>query len=451
MQTETIGISFTTGSDPVRTVSPIDENHLLYGNFLGVQYVFKDALDPECLAGALYDLFFHYPALAGVYNQTNSSIIEYSDGIKLQVIEDIRGSFTDHCKFGTVQSDRSNFVDEPNRRDVLGGKANLTSCKLSIFKDGGCNLGLAISHVLVDAAGFHLLANQLARFYTHRSNKTEAVASPAVYDLDVFTFGTDRSRSETIAALDEADLKKPMKIRGLIGGLLKNIIVKALDGMAKNNRVVIHFTANDVARLKQKVLEESSEDWISTNVALSAHFTKIMAMLMYGDKPKSKVQIGQLLDLRGRYFDQNSDQQNDYVGNAILIHTSKPEFADGIQNTSRGSLAKWFKSNLSGINADYLKTRLDLIADCLRLGYSYPGLELKDPMIALNNQSKMPVYDLEFGGNAPQRVIPQDVGDNIMFFPTPDGGIEIYIRDILNPKRQQLLLTNEWQAKIFDF
>ena len=62
----------------------------------------------------------------------------------------------------------------------------------------------------------------------------------------------------------------------------------------------------------------------------------------------------------------------------------------------------------------------------------------------------MPVYNLEFGGQSPLRVIPQDVGDNIMFFPAPNGSVEIYIRDILNPKRQAKLETPKWQAQIYD-
>jgi len=63
----------------------------------------------------------------------------------------------------------------------------------------------------------------------------------------------------------------------------------------------------------------------------------------------------------------------------------------------------------------------------------------------------MPIYDVRFNGQSPTRIYPQDVGDNIMFFPAPDGGIEIYVRDIVNPLRQEKLLTTEWQKQVFDF
>jgi hypothetical protein len=38
-----------------------------------------------------------------------------------------------------------------------------------------------------------------------------------------------------------------------------------------------------------------------------------------------------------------------------------------------------------------------------------------------------------------------------MFFPANDGGIDIYIRDIVNPRKQDKLLTPEWQAQVYAF
>jgi len=305
--------------------------------------------------------------------------------------------------------------------------------------------------VLVDAAGFHRLARRLAEIYTARQQGTDLPDTQLTNRLDVFEFGTDRSKTETLTALAEAELPKPVKIKGMIGGVIRSAIIRELDKLSLNSRIVIAMNAVNIARLKQTVLIESGEDWISTNMALSAHFTRIMARLIYGEKPREEVQIGQLLDLRSRYFETSRETQAEFIGNAILIHTETARFPGGLQNTSRAALARFFKRSLTRVNADYLQQRLDLISDGLRHGYNYPGLDLKNPMIALNNQSKMPVYDLAFGTQIPLRVIPQDVGDNIMFFPTPDGGVEIYIRDILKPERQEKLLTREWQDRIFDF
>ena len=443
-------INLPDGFSVDHPVSQIDENHFLYGNFIGVQYVFDTELDADIFARSIAKLVEQFPALAGVYNAQTHSVIKASKGLSLKT-KTVSGSYRPHSEIGTIQPNRRDFVEEPNRRDVMAGQAPLSTFTLSIFGDGGSILGVAVSHLLTDAAGLHTLMRRLAEIYSDISTHKKPDHASIIYKLDAFAFGTQRTKTQTSAALSQAGLNRPVKIKGLVGGLLKNIIVRSMDNMAKNNRIVIHFTADEVKRLKQKVLEESGENWISTNVALCAHFTGIMATLMYEGKKKTKVQIGQLLDLRGRYFDDNRNQQDEFVGNAILIHTDKATFPGSIQYMPRGQLATWFKQNLATIDAVYLQTRLDLIADCLRQGYSYVGLELTDPMIALNNQSKMPVYNLSFADISPVRVIPQDVGDNIMFFPTKEGGIEIYIRDILNPKRQQKLQTDEWLDRIFDF
>ena len=139
---------------------------------------------------------------------------------------------------------------------------------------------------------------------------------------------------------------------------------------------------------------ESGEDWISTNMALCAHFTSIIAKLSYGADLKTEMQIGQLLDLRSRYFKASPKAQSAYVGNAILIHIDKAGFPDGLQNTSRGALARYFKQRQSKTDKEEVKDKLDLLSDCLRHGYTNPELDVKNPIISLNNQSKMPVYDL---------------------------------------------------------
>ena len=445
-----VEIHLPDGFDVCHDVSDIDENHLLYGNFIGLQYVFKSTLDERCLTKSIGALVLSFPALAGTFDAKNQTIIKRTETLSLEV-KNSTGSYLDHSHIGTVQSDRCQLVSEPRRRDVLAGRAPLSTYTLTKFEGGGCILGIAISHVLTDAAGFHILVRRLAQYYSAYAEDRVPEIVPITSDLDVFAFGATRDQSETITSLKQSGLKTPMKIKGLFGLALRNIIIIAMDRMAKNRRVVIYFSNEHLQQLKQTVLEESGEDWISTNTALSAHFTRLMATLMYRDKAKKQVKIGQLLDLRGRYFDADRDRQDSFVGNAILIHTSKAQFHDGLQHTSRGKLARWFKNNISQIDATTLQTRLDLIADCLRHGYSYVGLEMSDPMIALNNQSKMPVYASKFGAAEPVRVIPQDVGDNIMFFPTRDGGIEVYIRDILKPKRQDQLLTDTWQKRVFDF
>lgn len=430
----------------IHRVSPIDENHLLYGNFIGLQYAFTDGLKPEILVKSVATLATQFPALSGRYYEKQGNIRLRRDAVSL-TCNSHSGNLNDIVSKNT----KPDFIQEPSRIDVLKDRVPLSTFTLTQFKDGGVVFGVAISHLLTDAAGYHMLMRHLSDIYTAISSGSRPPDFPFATQLDAFEFGIGLPKSESLAALERRGLPKPIPIKGLAGRLIKHLIIKAMDkSIHHNTPIKIHFTPDQIARLKKAVLMESGEDWISTNVALCAHFTSLMAKLSYGEDIKTEIQIGQLLDLRGRYFKASADAQSKYVGNAILIHIDNCAFPDGLQNTSRGALAHYFKQRQAKTTTEDVKDRLDLLADCLAHGYTNPELDVKKPIISLNNQSKMPVYDIRFDGQKPIRIYPQDVGDNIMFFPAANGGVEIYIRDLVNPGGQEKLLSPEWQSLIYN-
>lgn len=430
----------------IQRVSPIDENHLLYGNFIGLQYAFEDGLSPETLAKSISALVSQFPALSGRYYAKQGDIRLKGDSVSLTY-----NSHSDNMSDILSKNTRLGFIQEPRRTDVLKSRVPLSTFTLTQFKDGSVIFGIAISHILSDAAGFHMLMRHLGDIYTAIASEKQPPKFPFIAQLDAFEFGRGLSKPESLAELKRRGLPKPIPIKGLVGRLIKFFIIKAMDKSIQHNTPIkVHFSADQIAHLKETVLMESGEDWISTNVALCAHFTSLMAKLSYGDDIKTEMQIGQLLDLRGRYFEANADMQSKYVGNAILIHIDKAAFPDGLQNASRGALARYFKQRQAKTTTEAITDRLDLLADCLAHGYTNPELDVKKPIISLNNQSKMAVYDIHFDTQKPIRIYPQDVGDNIMFFPAADGGVEIYMRDLVNPGGQEKLLTPEWQSLIYN-
>ena len=49
--------------------------------------------------------------------------------------------------------------------------------------------------------------------------------------------------------------------------------------------------------------------------------------------------------------------------------------------------------------------------------------------VYVNNYSKVPIYDVDFGGGAAARVIPHNTGDHVLIWPRPprfDGGVEVF-------------------------
>ena len=142
-------------------VSPIDENHLLYGKFIGLQYVFKGGLDAEVLAESVAELADQLPALSGRYQTKTASVISSSTKASVK-IQTANGSIADIL----ASEKRLHYIEQPARKDVLRGEASLSTFTLTEFEDGGVVFGMAISHVLTDAAGYHLLMRHLADIYT---------------------------------------------------------------------------------------------------------------------------------------------------------------------------------------------------------------------------------------------------------------------------------------------
>lgn len=428
-------------------VTGIDENHLLYGNYIGLQYAFKTNLNTEILAASVSILVHQFPAIAGVYCSKTHSVRRSTNAVALNAThQDIT------LGQALKASERPQFVFQPARTEVLRGQAPLSSFTLTHFKCGGVIFGAAISHLFTDAAGHLKIMKHLADIYTALIQDNPPPAFPLTRGINVFNFGTLRTKAQTLLALKARGLPKPIPISGILGSFIKPLIIRAMDkSLELNPPIAFHFSKDDVARLKSSVLRESGEAWISTDIALCAHFTAIIAKLSFAETLKTEMQIGQLHDLRNRYFEEESETQSNLVGNAILIHIERAYFPHGLQKTSRGDLGSYFKNRKAKVGKDDIQTRLDLLADCLRHGYTNPELDVKNPIISLNNQSKIRVYDVKFDGQHPADIIPQDVGDNIMFFPAKDGGIKIYIRDIVNPLRQQNLLEPKWQKQVFDF
>lgn len=432
-------------------ISGIDENHALFGNFIGVQFVFETTLNAGRLWEAIDQLEGDIPELGMAYAARSKKILPASSGIPFYQKQSL-GNAREHAQIGTIQKDRARFLSEPKRNDVFFGRSPAVSnVTLTQFAGGGSILGIAINHILVDAAGLHLVAKHLARIYSALGSGEALPTTNLSRFLGIFAYGTDRTEKETLAAVSRAGLPKPAKFTGFPGGLIRRLIISALDKPVVHDRVLVCLSAEQVARLKETVLSESGEDWISTYMALGAHFIQIMIALMHSGASKPQIIVGQLLDLRNRYFEEKPEAQAAFIGNAILIDTDVLDAGKPIQTLSRGEIAAYLKTRITRLDGAYVRGRLDLAADCTGYGYNYPGLDLKDPIIALNNQTKMPVYDIEFAGQKPVRVIPQDVGDNIMFFPTPEGGVEVYLRDVANAERNAQLNTPAWQSKIFDF
>lgn len=421
-------------------ISQLDLNYIQTGNSIGLGYVFSCGLSIERLKTSLAQLLSELPALAGRLD-LKARRVKNVAFVPVEHVTGFIGAAIDFTAPDKNIINRTDFVPEPNRRDILKGTAPLMCVKLTEFTNGGSILGVTINHGLMDAAGFHLVMRRWSDLFIGRDSE------PLILQGDIYGFQTSRARRERQVAIRKAGMAKPLNGNTFIGRYFTHLMYKMLDGIRLRGREMIHFSAEDVANLKDRVRKESGLDWISANVAISAHVLHVIIPRQMTKKNRV-LRVGNVINIRGRVPSEVCADQSNYLGNALYIMVSGTEAATSVHDFTRGDIARFLRKTFDDLKPDHIQFAMQNIVDSLEDGFGYPGLNIFKPIMAVNNQSKFDVYNVDFGAGRPLRVIPQDVGDHIMISPSPDGGVEVYIRDFVSLKRQKKLLEPEWQARL---
>lgn len=444
MKTERFDIPLPDGAVIDHDLTKLDENYVNSGNSIGISYLFERALSAETLRVSLTQLLAEYPALAGRADFTAMRVSGDDPSVYFEHVTEFGGSAQDYAAPDHVIHNRLDFVHEPRRKDIECGTAPLMCVRLTEFKDGGCALGVTINHGLMDAWGFHKIMRRWSEIITGHNGDECPVMNAYPY-----AFKTDRTPKEILADIKAVGMTKPLNFKTPMGRFIKWAMYGMLDKIRARDREMIYLSPEQITVLKKTVHAESGLEWISTNVALSAHIIHAILPLQRSSKTTT-LGIGNVINIRGRTDPQTRAAQNAFAGNALLIHITEKTYDKPVVELMRGEIARELRAAFDALTEDRITRDMSNIVDSLEAGYGYPGLNLLAPIMAVNNQSKFDVYGVDFGAGRPLRVIPQDVGDHIMIFPSYDGGAEVYIRDFTSLKRQKELREPEWQARLFD-
>lgn len=427
------------GGEPVLShrFSALDLNYINTGNVIAIAYVFAQALNAGGVKNAVQALVTRFPALAGRIDIKNCCLHPGPAFVPLTHTQN-EARVSDFEPAGKNIRCRRDFADEPKRSDVIRGRAPLMSVRLTSLSCGGSVLGITISHGLVDAKGFHTIVGWLSDVIAGKEARSVRFGGQESH------FETGRPVSEWKKSIEDCDQDMPPRMKGIGGGGFKLLMEKGLDRIRAQEREMIYFSKPHITKLKEAVLRETSLDWISTHNVISAHILHVLIALQFSRKSRM-LGIGNVVNVRGRI--NNADLSEDFVGNALYIMISKIQAGRPISSLSRAEIAHHLHDAFLQMDARHIERRMANIADSLAAGFGYPGLNLLKPIMAVNNQIKFDVYAADFGCGQPIRVIPQDVGDHVMIFPSREGGAEIYMRDFTSMRRQKKMLTPFWQSR----
>jgi len=413
-ETEYIRAEVSRPTPDVWRFSPLDKAFL--SMVLRGTWLFAGRLEVDELKEGLKKLLAHYPHLAGRMKE-DSGISLTDDGVPFTVVdktglrlEDLyhRDDFTNIGEMTTAI--------KPAR--FMKGLDSPLTVKLTRLEDGFV-LGVQCSHACMDGDSFYTMVYNWGQIC-----RKQEIEEP-VLDQSTFPVPAELPKEK---AEKKAVGSGWVKISWLF---LVKMVPLYISGTLKMRTGAFHVSAELIKPLKQEI-EEKTGICCSSNVALSALITKKCFDLYRHDEETTCKQVT-VVNCRGRLPGVPST----FVGNAsttiatpaLKAGASISDIAAVIDQTLEPVRQKpsLKLQELLAINYNAMKHKLPYAP------FDLSKMHAKKPTVAyINNFSKLPIYELDFGTGKPQFVIPHNLYDQVVIWPARPGkgGVEVYFSGI---------------------
>jgi len=402
---------------------------LQYGEIATIDalWVFKEEISEDRLKEGLELLLTELPSLAGRINSKRCGIDLTNDGVPFY-LQEASGSWKD---FPREIEPRNSYLDKPEILDMFNGTAPVMTVVLTHMMDGGCVLGVTVSHMVAGGNGF--FAYVMPRFAAFvRTCDPSAITEK---DLGFVKPIEDRrelpqaKRSlEQLQQLIDSLENPPLSFRDLLFGRMKrSVLYMLLRNSRDQNRVFVHFPPEELDAIKNEVLANSDKlKWISTANALAAHLTKVLASLA-PNSPATPTQAGLIID----HVNKLKHLPKGLMANTFYLYSCT--FDKWINKSTTSEIAEQLHQTVQNVLADpqALIDEMAFEEDCLKWNYQpNPRLKLSIPVI-VNNQSKFkPLVQLDFGTGVCEMYVPHKAGDSLLMVPATDRGIDVWLSTV---------------------
>jgi hypothetical protein len=402
-------------------------------------WVFEGTVDEGRLKESLSRLLALYPHVAG--RMEGRRVVANNQGVPLTVrarpelfAKDIKANFP--------HVDR--LAPSLKRGRVKRGSEALFKAMVTTLADGWV-LGVRATHACLDGNSFYTMINNWSRL--HRGESVEA----PLLNQSLIPSAGQRAKAEALkAAVDAGWVKLSVgKVFLGVGQLLfKNLTERTAP---------VHFSPEALRRLKRKVAAEALLDQVGTNVALSAHLTYLCSRLYDHPAAKTCVQVT-VVDARERLATVPAN----FVGNAAFPAASPPFGAQA----SLGEIAATIDGSLRPLTArpsSALQGAIELALatqqhKLLMLPYDVTAMHSPRPTVTyINNFSKLPIYDVDFGdanqSRRPLVNIPHNLPDPVLIWPAPPtrGGVDVFFTGVAARAVQRLEASHPWWSELHQF
>ena len=203
----------------------------------------------------------------------------------------------------------------------------------------------------------------------------------------------------------------------------------------------VDFTSDELTRMRVHA-EKTSRTWISRHEALAAHLSRVLLKLWVATKEEArreacldtKVSISSTANGRGR---PNSNIPSLFFGNAACYTCGSFITPRQCRDQSFGEVAQVWHDDLLSVSGEGTAVKNALWSQDVAIEYgltksfTYMGNPVA-PAIVLNNRSKFPAFDVDFGwgsGNGtPFDVLPHHGAPGIKVYASKEGGARVYFK-----------------------
>lgn len=378
-----------------------------FGMIIKGQWIFAKIPNIEQMKSSLAEVLDYYPHLAGRVKD-NNCIEMNNEGVVFEVVDNFVYSLADVTK---MRKSLDKFNAGINLKNFKKGLAAPLSIRLTKLFDGAI-LSVHCAHVCMDGTGFYSFVDNWSRIA-----RGESITTPTL-DQSVIPVGGELTK-ETVSQLQVKHGWKPVGFGSLIGFVFQNAA-----GITSTVTEPIHISDEQINTLKDKIAESGIK--CGTHASLSALILKLI-IEMNGFKKPVKCTNSSVVDFRGRVANVSAT----YTGNAV-INIETAEFSSDV---SIAELARVVNESLQKIHTSELEEIVKLSINAMFYKLPMAPFDLKamnasrPSVFNINNQRKFPVYDVDFGQGKPLLALPNDLPDQVKFWPsTPDSpGVEIYL------------------------
>lgn len=394
-------------------------------------WLFNYRLDAELLKISLEKLLSYYPHLAGRMQNLNEIelnnkgvdfLVETNDNLYIKDVVKLKN----RCKC---------LNSHLNINEIKKGEAAPMSIKLTYLKDGSV-LSVHCAHACMDGVSFYTMIHNWGKI-----SRNEAIVMPLL----------NQTLHPAIGSLSKNEIEKSLlekKWQRVDGSVLLQIIVSKLRKMDKQTSEALIISQSILLKTKELLKEKTGIEY-SNHVVLSAIITKMCFQLsaLNNDARCSQLSV---VNTRSRIH----AIPDTFVGNAVSniatpffrADTNVMKIAEIIHATLKSYLEK------SQVLQEYVLNNLYSATYKLPLvPFDIKGMNASKPTcIYINNMSRFPIYDVDFGGGKPFYVIPHDLPDAVKIFPNASGDcVNVYFSGYLAVYFNKIKNKKEWVDAFF--